>query len=414
MDTIFNRLHKEGKLSYAEAGTHVGWPAFVDWRNNKPRVVIDIRGLNAASEKDAYPLQRTKDIITRVAGHKYLSVFNLTAAFLQRRILPQDCWKATVVSHRGLEVFGVMLMGYLNGPQHMQRGMVRWLRFLHEWSSVFIDDVTVMGDSCAGLMEEGLAAPLPDPSEAVISAAIPAVSAFTNAASVSEPTSDYSPMPAPTFNSITHFSAYLDSILASPPESWSSVSDHVAQLDLFFISIPKKARVGFQSAKLLGKIMDALGVVTDLAKLEAVASFKYPETLKDLERFVDLVSYLGDTIPHAAQLVSSLQALKTLLLKPAPYKGKLRRAYSQNTCVPPPTATQLSAFELCKATINQAPKLYHMNSDYYTYIYVDVSKDFASGRLAYRHKRGCGRTFYLCLRMPKSCGIYLSVYPKQS
>lgn len=57
LDTIFDRLHREGtrKLSYAEAGTHVGWPAFVVWRNNKPRVVIDIRGLNAASQKDASP-----------------------------------------------------------------------------------------------------------------------------------------------------------------------------------------------------------------------------------------------------------------------------------------------------------------------------------------------------------------------
>lgn len=65
-------------------------PASVVWRNNKPRVVIDIRALNAAPLKDAYPLQRVEDIIAKVAGRQFISIFDLTAAFLQRRIAPAD------------------------------------------------------------------------------------------------------------------------------------------------------------------------------------------------------------------------------------------------------------------------------------------------------------------------------------
>ncbi|RPA70888.1 hypothetical protein BJ508DRAFT_218762, partial [Ascobolus immersus RN42] len=54
---------------------------------------------------------------------------------------------------------------------------------------------------------------------------------------------------------------------------------------------PKKARVGFHEAKLLGKMVDAIGVVSDPSKVKAVETFEYPTTLKALEKFVGLVNY---------------------------------------------------------------------------------------------------------------------------
>lgn len=111
-------------------------------------------------------------------------------------------------------------------------------------------------------------------------------------------------------------------------------------------------------------MVDTIGVVYP-AKVRAVESFVYPTTLKQLEKFVGLVNYLADTIPHAAQLVAPLQTLKTSLLKPAPYKGKQRRMFSMKTPLPSPTPEQLEAFNHCKAAVALNPKLHHFNSAYY-------------------------------------------------
>lgn len=346
LDSIFDRLQNEGKLAFANAATHVGWPAFVVWRNNKPRVVIDIRGLNAAVLKDSFPLARMEDILAKVAGHTYISVFDPTAAFLQRRIQVQDRWKATVVSHRGLEVFGVMLMGFKNGPQHMQRGMVKWLRFLEQWASVYIDDVSLLGKECYRLAEDE--------------------------------------------HSHTRFQSHLAAILQQDPPSWKAITDHAIQLELFLSRMnlgrlyfdPRKARVGFTSAKLLGKIVDAVGVISEPSKVAAIEAFSFPSSLKQLEQFIGLILYLGNTIPHAAQLLHPLQTLKTSLLKKAPYKGKARRQYSAHTQLPSPSEAEERSFRLCKAAVAESTKLHHMNSSHHTYIYVDGSKDFGFGAVA--------------------------------
>ncbi|RPA72374.1 DNA/RNA polymerase, partial [Ascobolus immersus RN42] len=111
-------------------------------------------------------------------------------------------------------------------------------------------------------------------------------------------------------------------------------------------------------------------------KVRAVLGFAYPRTLKALERFVGLINYLQNTIPHAAQLVAPLQALKTDLLKPAPFKGRLRKTYAVRTAVPDPTPEQKRAFELCKAAVALNPKQHHFNSDHHVYVYIDASKEF--------------------------------------
>ncbi|RPA71287.1 hypothetical protein BJ508DRAFT_218201, partial [Ascobolus immersus RN42] len=56
-------------------------------------------------------------------------------------------------------------------------------------------------------------------------------------------------------------------------------------------------------------MVDAVGVISDPEKIRAVETFEYPRTVKALEKFVGLVNYLGNTIPHAAQLVAPLQDL---------------------------------------------------------------------------------------------------------
>lgn len=263
-----------------------------------------------------------------------------------------------------------MLMGFKNGPQHMQRGLVKWLRFLEQWSNVYIDDVSILGNTCYELH--------PDNHQS--------------------------------------FKKLLTQVVQQDPTTWKDLTDHALQLEVFLHRMdiariyfdPHKSRLGYARAKLLGKIVDAIEVISKPEKTAAVEQFTFPHSLKQLESFVGLILYLGDTIPHAAQLLAPLQALKNLKLKGAPCKGRQRHMYANTMMLEEPTAAQTKAFELCKVAVAQAPRLHHFNSSHYTYIYVDGSKDFGFGAIVmqsphqiegYRTPQQCNILWYVSKRL---------------
>ncbi|RPA70634.1 hypothetical protein BJ508DRAFT_316352, partial [Ascobolus immersus RN42] len=114
-------------------------------------------------------------------------------------------------------------------------------------------------------------------------------------------------MPVPCNLHLTEeaFVARLDALADLTPAEQAGITEHTYQLELFLRAMdspalyyaPNKARLAFSSTKLLGKIVDATGVVSDPTKLEAIQAFKFPETVKELETFIGMVTYLGDTIP---------------------------------------------------------------------------------------------------------------------
>ena len=95
-------------MEFSQQPTPFAYPAFVVWRtmpdgSKKGRVVIDIRGLNAITESDSYPLLLQSDVIARIAGHPFVSVVDTVGWFHQFRVQRRDRHKLTVVSHRGQE-----------------------------------------------------------------------------------------------------------------------------------------------------------------------------------------------------------------------------------------------------------------------------------------------------------------------
>lgn len=56
-------------------------PAFVVWRDDKPRVVVDLRKVNMKVVEHAYPLLLQDDILTGMQGATVFSVVDLTKGF---------------------------------------------------------------------------------------------------------------------------------------------------------------------------------------------------------------------------------------------------------------------------------------------------------------------------------------------
>ena len=153
VDATFDKLQQQGKLRFSTQPTPFSWPCFVVWRDTpqgrKGRVVIDIRGLNAITEDDGYPLPLQADIIALIAGYPYISTVDGVAWFHQFRVKEKDQHKLTIVSHRGQEESGVALMEYKGSPPYVQRQTDALLRSLRAFVRAFVDDIIIYSRTLA-------------------------------------------------------------------------------------------------------------------------------------------------------------------------------------------------------------------------------------------------------------------------
>ena len=123
-------------------------PAFIVYRNGKPRMVVDYRKLNEIAIADEFPLPKQEDILQALVGSQWLSTLDALAGFTQLEIDPKEREKLAFRTHRGLWQFIRMPFGYKNGPSIFQRVMQNVLApFLWIFALVYIDDIVIFSRS---------------------------------------------------------------------------------------------------------------------------------------------------------------------------------------------------------------------------------------------------------------------------
>ena len=108
------------------------------------RFCVDYRRLNEVTVKDAYPLPRIADALSRLEGSKFFSIMDLQSGYHQVPLRDSDRPKSAFVTADGLFQFKVMPFGLTNAPGTFQRAMDLILAGLR-WSAclVYLDDVVV-------------------------------------------------------------------------------------------------------------------------------------------------------------------------------------------------------------------------------------------------------------------------------
>ena len=121
-----------------------GAPAFIVYRNGKPRMVVDLRRLNEQVINDEYPLPKQEDILQTLTGAQWLTTLDALSGFTQLTMTPSASEKLAFRTHRGLWQFKRMPFGYRNGPGVFQRIMQGILApYLWIFALVYIDDIVV-------------------------------------------------------------------------------------------------------------------------------------------------------------------------------------------------------------------------------------------------------------------------------
>ena len=151
IDEVLNPLRDQGRIVPVPLGkpSPVAAPAFVVWKNKKPRVVVDMRKVNKALIPDAYPLPKQDTILSSMGGAMVFSSLDFVKSFFQQDIAEEDQWKtAFVTAHRGHEMFTVSTMGLANSPGFFQHRMEKLFEsYLWEFVLVYIDDIIIFSRS---------------------------------------------------------------------------------------------------------------------------------------------------------------------------------------------------------------------------------------------------------------------------
>ena len=321
IDATFDKMHKDGKMTWATQPTPFSFPAFVVWRETangpKGRVVVDIRGLNKVTETDSYPLPLQSDLISAVAGYEYISTVDAVGWFHQFNVQRADREKFTVVSHRGQEQSNVALMGFKGSPPYVQRQTDQLLRPYRQFSRAFMDDIVIFSQT----LEEHL--------------------------------------------------LHLRQIFELFQRKRVNLS-------------PTKSFLGYPSITLLGQRVDSLGMSTSAEKIAAITSLHFPENLKDLDYFLGLTGWLRHCEERYAQLAQPLTARKTALTKlVATSSGNARKRQSTQLKVADPTPEEISAFNQLQDVFAGPTFLVHFDPERRLFIDLDASKRWGFAAMIY-------------------------------
>ena len=179
---------------------------------------------------------------------------------------------------------------------------------------------------------------------------------------------------------IRHFAkAFIDDIVIR----FRSFNEHIVHLRTIFsifvdlnISIKSiKIFLSYSNVVLLRQRVDALELSITDEKLKAIACLKFPDTLKELEHYLDLTEYIRNHIHYYSTIVKSLQNLKTALLKSASGSDLKRKKFTDKTKIQL-THKEVLFFETLQEVISKSSMLYHFIATKTLWIDLDTFKKF--------------------------------------
>ena len=203
-----------------------------------------------------------------------------------------------------------------------------------------------------------------------------------------------------------------------------TLEEHVQHLGQLFTLLrsknvslaPTKSYLGYPSVLLLGQRVDSLGITTAEEKIRAITALKFSSTLRELETFLGLTSWLRASIPRYTQRAQALQDRKTQLTQamlasaPSSASSPVSSAISSSSPAAPPvvkestkqlsglsrkrmssrlqykpTQEELEAFQDLQGAFSAPTFLMHFDRNRQLYIDKDASKDWGFAAMVY-HK----------------------------
>lgn len=112
-----------------------------------PRLVVNHKPLNKVIADDTYPIPNKSNLLTRIAGARIFSKFDLKSGFWQVAILEKDKFKTAFNVPASHYEWNVMPFGLKHAPSKFQRVMDEAFQAYFDWLIVYIDDILIFSSS---------------------------------------------------------------------------------------------------------------------------------------------------------------------------------------------------------------------------------------------------------------------------
>lgn len=114
-----DEMHCLGRFKFMSKHISFTFPIFIVWKldaksKKKSRAIVDIQKLNNMVFPDSYSLPLQSEIITNIQRYTNLAVLDAAFFFYQWFLYLDHHFMFIVVTHRGQEIFKVLIIRYIN------------------------------------------------------------------------------------------------------------------------------------------------------------------------------------------------------------------------------------------------------------------------------------------------------------
>ena len=246
LEKIIKRLSDNGVL-IPNTG-HWGFPVFIIYNKDNPRMLVDIRKLNALLTLFPCPLPNIRELIRQLTQSKWFTVLDMPDGYFQMELTPESRPKAGIVHLQGSHMFTRV-------PKGLSTAVAQ---FMHAVNLIYQDiPRTSDGRKC--------------------------VEAYLD-------------------DTLVH-GRTLDEMLFYLEEVFIRYQKYGAKLN------SRKIRIGYNEINFLGLIIGMNGIKPDPEKIKAVKRLAMPKTLTELRSLIGTVNQLTQFLPNCATLLESFTRL---------------------------------------------------------------------------------------------------------
>eukprot|EP00775_Hariotina_reticulata_P002460 gene2461-2763_t len=117
-------------------------------KDGSTRLVVNYRGINAVTRKDAYPIPRMDDLLNNISKCKVMTSIDCWRGYFQVPMHPDSIERTAFITPFGLYEFLVTPFGLTAAPATFQRLVNQALHeYVGDFCFVYLDDILIFSES---------------------------------------------------------------------------------------------------------------------------------------------------------------------------------------------------------------------------------------------------------------------------
>ena len=252
IDVIFDKMHKNDKMTWIIQSTLFNFSIFVIWRkiviDVKSKIMMNIWELNKMIKIDSYSLSLQSNFINFIIDYDYINIVDVIEWFHQFNVRKTNKQKFIVISHKNQKQFNVTFMKFKNSSFYVQWQIDQLLRFYRQFFRIFMNDIMIFS------------------------------------------------------RTLKKHLFYLQQIFEL---------FHIKRINL----TSTKFFLNYFSITLFDQRMNNFDLFISTKKIVTIILFRFSKTLKNLKYFLNFIEWLRHCVKRYAQLIQSLTKRKIALIK---------------------------------------------------------------------------------------------------